>query len=401
MKIYQIIFFLIVCAVCVLLLRINVGDPVEQVVQAVLDEPPTNEDKGYKSSQKKVSPELENFLSWYMPMVKEASPEVRAVMKKFDAHFRSGWANRSEEIEQWYPTDQWIQRLLDMGISIDNYSNYSAYLNTRWSFYHAKNDPEELSAQKDSYGLAADAPWEEVLDAGIRFSVKLHTLTDQAMAVDSRVYGGELSKDGVFIPIRLKTVYMQPGTMTSGSGVPDWVPHELRRREQGFPLSREIPDDIARGDIIYLDEKGQAIKDRVPPSGDDVEGGSTGETDTGFDSANGKSPLADDFDNSFPDDLPPSNTESYEFEKLKFPQSVTDIEKQLTPQGIEAELSEGLSPERFNNAQQLIDQYGTEEGLRRLREMDPEAARRFERERRPVPPRDVPDEEQSESGSKD
>ena len=77
-----IVSVLIVCAVCVLLLRINVEDPVEQVVQAVLDEPPTNEDKGYKSSQKKVSPKLENFLSWYMPMVKEASPEVRAVMKK-------------------------------------------------------------------------------------------------------------------------------------------------------------------------------------------------------------------------------------------------------------------------------------------------------------------------------
>lgn len=62
---------------------------------------------------------------------------------------------------------------------------------------------------------------------------------------------------------------------------------------------------------------------------------------------------------------------------------------------------ERLSPERFNNAQQLIDQYGTEEGLRRLRESDPEAARQFEQGRRGEPSRDVPDGEQSESGSKD
>ncbi len=61
---------------------------------------------------------------------------------------------------------------------------------------------------------------------------------------------------------------------------------------------------------------------------------------------------------------------------------------------------EGLSPARLDKAQQLIDQYGTEEGLRRLREMDPEAARRFEQERRLVPSRDVPDEGQSESESK-
>ena len=81
---------------------------------------------------------------------------------------------------------------------------------------------------------------------------------------------------------------------------------------------------------------------------------------------------------------------------------------------VEADSWEGLSSEQREQAKQLFDQYGTEEALRRLRESDPEAARRFEsnkprspsreqvgRERRPVPSRDVPDGEQSESGSKD
>ena len=61
-----------------------------------------------------------------------------------------------------------------------------------------------------------------------------------------------------------------------------------------------------------------------------------------------------------------------------------------------------LSPERFDKAQQLIDQYGTEEGLRRFREMDPEAAQQFEsdksrpgREHRPPPTREVPSETES------
>ena len=72
------------------------------------------------------------------------------------------------------------------------------------------------------------------------------------------------------------------------------------------------------------------------------------------------------------------------------PQSMEASEKQLTPQRIEVELSEALSPEHSNKAQQLIDEYGTEEGLRRLREMDPEAARQFERERRGAPSREVP-----------
>ena len=78
------------------------------------------------------------------------------------------------------------------------------------------------------------------------------------------------------------------------------------------------------------------------------------------------------------------------------PPSVTDIEKQLKPEGIESELTEGLSPERFDKAQRLIDQFGTAEGLRRLRAMDPEAARQFERESPPKPARNVPDSEESQ-----
>ena len=46
---------------------------------------------------------------------------------------------------------------------------------------------------------------------------------------------------------------------------------------------------------------------------------------------------------------------------------------------------EGLSFEQREQAKQLFDEYGTEGGLRRLREMDPDTARRFERERRGAP----------------
>ena len=50
--------------------------------------------------------------------------------------------------------------------------------------------------------------------------------------------------------------------------------------------------------------------------------------------------------------------------------------------GVEARGWEGLSPEQRKQAKAFFDQYGTAEGLRRFREMDPEAARQFERERR-------------------
>lgn len=298
-----------------------------------------------------------------------------------------GGVHRNWELEQQIPTDKWIQRLLNMGIKIENYSDYSAYLSARWRIFHAHNDPEALEDLKQRYSLASEASLDEIIKEHIYDSVQLHTQTEQAIARDSRVYGGSLSQNGVFIPKRVKTVYVQPGTIRAGVGVPEWVVHEIRDRDIGLPPSREIPKDI---DIIYLDEKGQPIKDRVPPSSGETEGFSSGEIDKGRESVSEQSRLGDDFDNLFPDDLPPADTESYEFEKPKSPQSVADFEKQLTPQGIGAELTEGLPTAPADKAQQLIDQYGTEEGLRRFREMDPDAAERFERERRGAPSRDVP-----------
>ena len=109
--------------------------------------------------------------------------------------------------------------------------------------------------------------------------------------------------------------------------------------------------------------------------------------------------LSNDFDDSYLNDVPaqPEPRTPERVPAIDFPTSVADLEKQLTPERIEAELSQGLSPDRFDRAQQLIDQYGTAEGLRRLREMDPDAAAQFERGRREPP---VPSESDEESSTR-
>ena len=85
------------------------------------------------------------------------------------------------------------------------------------------------------------------------------------------------------------------------------------------------------------------------------------------------------------------------------PQDIADLQKRLTPEGVEAKLEQSVSPHRFDETQRLIKQYGTEEGVRRFREVDPEAAQQFQRERlrsgspQPSEPsRDVLDGEESE-----
>ena len=372
-------------------------DPIEHVAKTVLDNPHTAwdmtvDETGIHFTKKpKLSPEFIGFVSWYKPMVIDASPEVRAVMKRFDPKFRSGWANRNEEIEQHFPTDEWLQRLLDMGIVIEDYSDYSYYLNDRWTFVHAQNDPEDLSTLKERCGLDADASWEEALEAGIWESVKLNELADRAMDADPLVSGGSLSKDGVFIPFRFKTVYVKGSYMQSGRGVPKWLPRELTDRAGGRPPSREIPDDI---DIIYLDEKGQPLPEaeqQKPRAALKLEppAPSTGEYDTFTESGAEEAPLPADFDAPFEDDFIDQTeaSKTVEFETSAFPESEAELEAHFTPElpteeSIESAFSERLSPERLENAQQVLNEYGTEEGLRRRRETDPEAAKQLERTER-------------------
>ena len=50
-----------------------------------------------------------------------------------------------------------------------------------------------------------------------------------------------------------------------------------------------------------------------------------------------------------------------------------------TNQGFETALRERFSPERFNRAMKTLNQYGPQEGLRRLKSSDPEVAKQVER----------------------
>ena len=57
----------------------------------------------------------------------------------------------------------------------------------------------------------------------------------------------------------------------------------------------------------------------------------------------------------------------------------TEFSKQFTNEGFVTELREQFSPERLNTAMKLLNRYGPKEGLRRLKESDPEFAKQVER----------------------
>lgn len=217
---------------------------------------------GYKPES---MPSFDEFMADYLPKIADASPEVKAVMKQFDPLYRT--SSRHNEIEEFLPTDEWIQKLLDMGIAIEDFTDYSGWLSVRYGLLHAQKDSELLSLTKQRLNLSEDADWDTVVDEEIRVRDRLFALTDEAMANDPLVSGGSLDSNGVFLPNRLNTVYVQTegtaSTITMGSGVPEWLPKELAHRHAGDSPDREIPEHI---EIIFLNNDGEQVPEEVSRS---------------------------------------------------------------------------------------------------------------------------------------
>ncbi|MYB93010.1 hypothetical protein F4054_15520 [Candidatus Poribacteria bacterium] len=71
----------------------------------------------------------------------------------------------------------------------------------------------------------------------------------------------------------------------------------------------------------------------------------------------------------------PLTDEEIEAEPMKY---LGDIPKLPTEESIETTIKEHFSPQRFSTAMQTLNQYGPKEGLRRLKESDPEVAAHLE-----------------------
>ena len=245
-------------------------------------------------------------------------------------------------------------------------------------------------------GVMYDVPEWETTDSYLN---KIHLSTMYDVPLESV---GSLIEEGV-IPSSPIDAQNDPLFVTREDSRPVEASSPTLPSELGLPNEKGAihenvrPSLDEKGQPILIGENGEPITDHgldlneiislfsdEPIFSGVIEGVSSGEIDMVGDSASEQSPLADDSDNSLADAL----------EKPKLPESMVTAEKQLTPAEIEAELSKGVSPERFDKAQELFDQHSIEERLRRLRELresDPDAARQFERERSPKPARDVPD----------
>ena len=333
---------------------------------------------------------------------------VEAIMETFDAmHSES---TPLAEVDMKYPREAWIQRCLDRGVVFEDYGDYSGFLSMRHEVIDYQNNPDsELSMDmKTYYGLPPNASLEEYTNAAIDGTRRDLIAMREAAQEDSTVSGGFGTSNG-FIPMREGVLYVKVDEEGFGA------------KFYGAPLS-EVEEDALLFDgitpegleVIYLGEDDKPLPPDVKPRldwanydlGDEVWAAMEKnmsdkdwavmgiERDRMLEIRTARKEAQ-----ATAKPVEQTQAEALESTIQSDVEMAADLEKQFTPElpateSVEAKLSERLSPNRFEKAQQLIDQYGTEEGLRRLREAAPDVAQQFERERRkpPVPsePSDEP-----------
>ena len=339
-----------------------------------------------------------------VPLEKYTGPQtVEALMEAFDAHDRSGYQNpRAALVDEKYPRAEWLALLLEKGFTFGDYSDYSLFMNDRWNLVRYEEDGDWRQWRGETFDH-----WETFKDAYIDRSIWEEQQIQAARQSDPSVFGGIFTgpDDRTYLPGRANRVYVQrEGRSASFQGA------SLTAKQQwDIMLQGKHPEGY---EIIYIDENGTILSEPPPPipppTGEErrqLEAWlKRGESQQASGLSDQTSEDWDDWDSGGQDSRPRDETvraeaqaaqKRFEQSQAKALERVTKndteigaaLEKQLTPElptaeGVETKLSERFSPERLEKAREVLERYGPEEGMRRLREDDPEVAAQVERTRR-------------------
>lgn len=341
-----------------------------------------------------------------VPFPKYEGPQTtEAILSEFADKYNTTW--ETPEIAEKYPQIEWIQMLLDKGITIENSSDFFWYQEPRRELIRIENDPSMWMS--GALGIPPTDDWETYKNAYIEKKLWRHELSLAQMKADPAagfgVFVGE--NQDVFLPTTPNRVYVEK----HGNGASFYGASRNLTQTQKFELLTKgiTPEDY---EIVYIDSKGNVLSASPPLI-----------TREDILNAGGTPPPEEWFNEDFSQQAPPNfemditTQESTDYRKLNAPNPMdeaqqnaqkqveqaqqnakkvlenltksdaeiaAELEKQFMPNlpteaDFEKTLRERFSPQRFNSALSTLYQYGPEEGLRRLKETDPEIAGHIEK----------------------
>ena len=162
------------------------------------------------------------------------------------------------EIDEKYPQAEWLQMLLEKGITIEHFGDYSVYMSDRWSLARLENQPEKWVSGK--LGIPPTDDWELYKNAYIDRKIWERQQRKAARQTDPQVRDVLfLGPNGdTIIPVYGKNVIVhrtQGGGVFTGSSLSD---------EQKF-------DILFRGKhprgwkVIYVDAADNILDEKPAP----------------------------------------------------------------------------------------------------------------------------------------
>lgn len=342
------------------------------------------------------------------PFPKYDGPQTtEAILAEFAETYNATW--ETPEIAEKYPQDEWIQMLLDKGITIENSADFFWYQEPRRALVGIENDPSWWTS--GAFGIPSTDDWETYKNAYIEKKLWQHELSLAQIKVDpASGFGVFVGKNqDVFLPTTPNRVYVE----RKGTGAAFYGASSNLTQVQKFELLMKgiTPENY---EIVYIDAKGNILSEPPPLI-----------TREEVINAGGTPPPEEWFNGDFNQQAPPDfemdittqeSTDYRNFEDVPSPtdearkdaqkhveqvqqnakkvlehltkneaEIKADLEKQLIPDlptdaDFEKDLRERFSPQRFNSALSTLKQYGPTEGLRRLKESDPEVAKHIEKQ---------------------
>lgn len=315
-----------------------------------------------------------------------------------------------------YPPEPWLQMILDRGITINSYSEFSGYMAIRVNLGLMKDHVVNNPARAEFKAMLNNLPnptenWEAFEAAYIDKKIAENQTLNDAMRNDPKVTGGFFTgpNQETFLPLTSNRVYVKKGKTGAA-----FVGENLSATQKFNLLFRGIEPD--RYEIIYIDSNGNTQSEKPQPfkredftkaqedflNGNQSQPNNDGWEDTwqetqatdahaisetGQNQTFDRAKLAENEAKALREQGEKALQAAEKYTTMTDEEIEIELNKLLiqnltdtTPaENFEAELQKHFSLKRLNDAMSLLNRYGPKEGLRRIKERDPEGAALVER----------------------
>lgn len=379
-------------------------------------------------SKEKTLPESDIII----PKTYQNSQTIEELLESF------GKIARDPVVDEKYPQSEWLEMLLEKGIVIENYNDYSGYMVARRALVRLENQPEMWNS--DIFGIPPTTDWETFKAAYTDRKIWEYQQVRAATQEDPTISGGLFIGPGksIFLPSKSGRVYVtRVGTGATFFG------ESLDETQEFHLLYKGVEPEGY--EVIYIDENGKHLAQAPPPiSREDIikeltlppdgwippegwtpppwlepalrakgwkgtffpqynanvldslntDGNATPISDPGY-IPNERDPNSFTTTERFKEIQPsgdernrpsPKETEITPQGLLRLTELKPDFEKQfmletselMSAERINTQLPKQFTSERLTRALEILERYGLEDGIYHLKEADPEIAQQVE-----------------------